>query len=441
MSRRRAPTAVVRASTMGAAVTVGLLAWVVVAVAAPWLASPRSAVASAVAAAWGAAAGALDRARALGVVRRTGLRLAWAAGVVTLGAALLVASGIAVAPDPRLLAGVALMGGAFGAGRVIGRIHRRQADPLTTDAGHQAADLSLVAALLVGVGVVIAAVTVAAVTTGPATVPAWVAPTWLVVAVLAIVAVRPVVLRARSRTERPVGRGWARATTTILAVVVVTVGVVGLAAVIGARLGIAVDVPRLPLPADVAELPIDRAPVASAPEPPPTTDQQSPVILWTVALAVAVLAVIALRPRGRRRPLPVLRGPGMPLLAFLRSLLSRAERREQPGGEETALPTTPPPVATVTLVDRLPAWARRLRPRPRDPAAAILFDYRRAQRALAAPARRRPSETVLAHARRHDVDGLAELAGLVCAIRFAGRRATPADAARSRELARRVSGR
>jgi hypothetical protein len=78
----------------------------------------------------------------------------------------------------------------------------------------------------------------------------------------------------------------------------------------------------------------------------------------------------------------------------------------------------------------------RFRPRPREPAAAILHDYRLVQRRLPDGRRRRPSETVLAHAVREDIGALSELADLVCDIRYAGRRPTTTDADRSRQLTR-----
>jgi hypothetical protein len=97
-------------------------------------------------------------------------------------------------------------------------------------------------------------------------------------------------------------------------------------------------------------------------------------------------------------------------------------------------------VADVPLAARVPDWVQRFRPRPRDPAAAILYDYRQVQRRLPGARRRRSSETVLAHAAREHAAALAELADMVCAIRFAERTPTADDAERSRLLVRRVTG-
>jgi hypothetical protein len=87
----------------------------------------------------------------------------------------------------------------------------------------------------------------------------------------------------------------------------------------------------------------------------------------------------------------------------------------------------------------------RVRPRPRDPRAAIVHDYLRVQRLLAREdAGRRPAETPLEHAARLRVAGsevdlapLSELAGLVSTARFGPDEPSPDAAARSRRLQER----
>ena len=121
---------------------------------------------------------------------------------------------------------------------------------------------------------------------------------------------------------------------------------------------------------------------------------------------------------------------------LLRSLLGRGRTARVVVDEEVD-PADPPEHTAQAALPRTAAdWVERVRPRPRDPAAAILYDYRRVQRRLPGARRRRSSETVLAHAARERATALIELADLVCAIRFAERRPTPADAERSRQLAR-----
>ena len=130
----------------------------------------------------------------------------------------------------------------------------------------------------------------------------------------------------------------------------------------------------------------------------------------------------------------------MSLWMLIRSVL--AMLRPQPDDrveEETPIePSTPRVRDDIMLPATVRRLVARLRPRPREPGAAILHDYRAVQRHLDRSDRRQAAETPLRHADRLAVDDLRELADLVCTTRYTSRRLTGADADRSRELARRL---
>ncbi|MCC5947791.1 MAG: DUF4129 domain-containing protein [Nitriliruptoraceae bacterium] len=148
---------------------------------------------------------------------------------------------------------------------------------------------------------------------------------------------------------------------------------------------------------------------------------------WVGALLIAAVVAAITRPARLR--------------AWWRSLRARVGRGprtegledvEVTGGEDAG---TPGEVGGV-LRDRLRAWGRALRPRPREPRAAILHDYARLQRVLARRGDGRgASETPLDHARRVSVAPQIEpFASLVSEARWAAAPPSAQAAARSRAL-------
>lgn len=439
MSRYDPPADVVRASMFAAALPLALLGWLVATVAF-WLTPLAVAVSAGGAAAWGARAGLLDSARRRGFVRRQALRGGWLLGMVGLATVVLVVSGTPpVAPRAVALGfPVALLVAAFGAGRSVGRTHRRQADPLSMDRVHRAADAALVGVVLIGIVVVFAIMTLGWTVDGLARPPAWIGFGWLLVAVAALVGARPGVLHARTSTTRlPDRYGWVRALLPMAAAAGVLITLVAIVLNTGVGAAVRSALPQPPAAQlDLSDAPDERPPATSGADEPP--DSSGAWYWLLVALLFAVVMVAGLRPMARRRRPPQIRGPGMPLLEFLRSLFAGREARRVVVGEEIELEEPSSDVADVAVRIPLPAWTRRLRPRPRDPTAAVLHDYRQVQRRLPPESRRRPSETPLAHAARQDTAALRELADLVCAIRYAGHAATAHDAALSRELTREL---
>ncbi|HEX6255602.1 MAG TPA: hypothetical protein VFZ70_07285 [Euzebyales bacterium] len=426
---------------MAASVPIGLLGWVAVQAAVPWLTAPVLAVAVGIAAAWGARVGVEATDRRGGIVGRMVLRVL--RGVVLVGVAALTmvvsGTGAPAVRGPPLAVPSVLLITAFLAGRSIGRIHRRQADPLRTVRAHRSADAALMGALLTGVLVVAGIVTLAWAADGLVPPPAWIGVAWVLVAFAMVVGARPYVLRARAAmTGPPDGDGWTRTLLPVLGVTVLLVAVAAIALAAGAESALRAALPQMPA-VQLDLLDGTAGSPASAPSAPAPPSRR---VIWQIAALLALALAIVIGPvrrrRGQRRVRP---GHGMSLLMFLRSLFAfRRDRTTVDAPDEVLAARTPPP-DDVGVRAPPPAWTRLLRRRPRDPEAAILYDYRQVQRRLPPSARRRSSETVLAHATRSGAAALDELAGLVCAIRYAGREATAADAARSRELARQLRSR
>lgn len=438
MSRPRPSATVVRAAMFAAAAPVSLLvalaAWVV----ARRLEPVVVLAASAGVAAWGARAGVLASGRRGGVLRRGVVRVARLTALLVLAAVVrIVSSGTppaGVVGLPLVVPG-ALLVGSFLVGRTVGRVLRRQVDPLTTPGAHRSADAALLSASVTGVAVVLGCVVLAHSVDGAPLPARWVPLAWLVVAVAAVVSTRPVVLRARTGTTA--GAGWPRSLVPVLGLAVVLVAGIGLVLAAGLELQLRTVLPALPTwQLGLFDRVADAGQASPARWRPPT-----PGVAWQIALLVTVALLLTVgrfaHRRRRRRPGPP--GVGMSLRMLLRLLL----RSGRPGRsvDDDELDATDPPTGVAVSAGSsspAPAWLRHLRPRPRDPAAAILHDYRLVQRRLPAGRRRRPSETVLAHADREHAEELAELGAMVCAIRFAQRAPSAADAERSRLLARRL---
>jgi hypothetical protein len=335
-----------------------------------------------------------------------------------------------------LVPGVLVVVG-YGLGRAVGRIHRRQADPLAGHAAHRGADAALMGVVLAGV-VAVTMVTVLAWTSNAPWTPARQTPvTWFVVAVAAVVVGRPAVLRARNRTVAAGAGGWLRAAAPLVGVVVALTLCIALALTVGLERALRDALPTLP----TWRLGLfDPAVDASAP-PPRTWDESTAGVVWQIVVLVTIVVLLTVGRFARRRRRPQPYGPGLSLRMLLRSLLGLGRsRRVVTAADEQDQVDPAESVADVPLAARVPDWVQRFRPRPRDPAAAILYDYRQVQRRLPGARRRRSSETVLAHAAREHAAALAELADMVCAIRFAERTPTADDAERSRLLVRRVTG-
>jgi hypothetical protein len=437
-SRADPPAAVVRVSSLVAAVPIALLAWLAVEVAVPWLAARVLAVVAGVAAAWGARVGALATDRRGGIVRRLTLRVLRAVVLVATAVATMVASGTAASAvlDPLLAVPSAVLIAAFLAGRSIGRIHRRQADPLRTVRELRSADAALIGALLTGVLVVGGIVTLAWAADTAARPPSWIGVAWVLVALALVVGARPYVLRARAgMTGPPDGDAWVRSVLPLIGGAGLLITAAAVLLTMGAESALRDALPELPaIQLDVLDGSADATAAApSRPEP------RSRGVIWQIAALLAIALLIVLGPV-RRRPgrRPVRPGHGMSLLMFLRSLFAFRRDRRTVDAPDEVLAAQAPDADEVGVRGPGPAWTRLLRRRPRHPGDAILYDYRQVQRRLPAPGRRRSSETVLAHAARSDAPELDELAELVCAIRYAGHEATAADAARSRELSQQL---
>ena len=421
------------------ALPVGLLAWMMGAVVAPRLVPAAVLVATAVVAAWGARAGVLASGRRGGLLRRAVIRLGRL--LVLLGVAALVqlatpATSVDDVIGPPLLAPGVLVVAGFLVGRAVGRILRRQADPLAGHAVHRGADAALMAVVLTGVTAATAVAVVAWTSDARWTPARWTLVTWLVVAAGAVVVARPAVLRARTQTSPDAAGGWLRAASPLVGVVVALTLVVAVALSMGLELRLRDALPALPAwRLDLFDPAVD----ATAP-PPRRWEESTSGVVWQIAVLVAIVLVLTVGRFGRRRRRPQPYGPGLSLRMLLRSLLGLGRSRRVVTDADVPDPVDPPEaVADLRLAARTPDWMQRFRPRPRDPAAAILHDYRLVQRRLPGARRRRSSETVLAHAAREHAAALAELAEMVCTIRFAERVPTAADAERSRLLVRRLT--
>jgi hypothetical protein len=434
VSRAQPPAAVVRGAMLSAAVPVGLLLAMTAAVVAPRLAPAVVLVTTGGLAAWGARAGALATGRLGGFLRHGVVRIVRLAVLLATAAAVLIVS-VGVAPDDvvglHLVVPVALTAVAFLAGRTVGRIVRRQADPLVVPAAHRSADSALMGVVAVGVGVVLAVAGVAWSSAAAWVPPRWMPLAWLVVAVVAVVAGRPAVLQARTGSTRAASEAWVRATLPLAGIITALLVVVALVLGLGLELQLRDALPELP------SWQFDLFGGVADPEAPPPRrwEPSADGIGWQLAVLVAIALLLTVGRVARRRRRPQPHGLGLSLLALLRSLFG-VRRSRRTIDEEEAEPVDPPNAVGSPLPVSAPRWVRRLRPRPRDPSAAILHDYRLVQRRLPPARRRRSSETVLAHAAREQAAALDELADLVCAIRFAERRPTAADAERSRQLVR-----
>lgn len=438
MTAFRPPRATVVASTLSVVPPLTLLTLSLITVLPVRLNTTTMAVAAATIAAWGARTGVLGPGRRRGLAWRGLVQLARLAGVVAASIAVRVASLGAPPSQPDALSVVtfALLFFVFLSGRTVGRIHRRQADPMTTAGAHRTADAALVAVLVTGTVLVIA-ITVGGWTIDALVPPArWFPLLWLLVTVATVVAARPTVLHARTATsDLSSGGGWLAALSPIAGALLIVAALITLLLVTGVGAAVRDAVPGLPaLQLDLFDGISEAGSVRPASR---AASDRDPA--WLVVLVVIVVLSLVVWPtarRRRRRQRPV--GAGISLLMFLRSLVGAGRASKVVVDEETELDAPPPEAAGARPIQTLPPWIARLRPRPREPAAAILHDYRRVQRRLPERRRRRPSETVLAHAARTDVDELGELAGLVCAIRYAGWRPKADDADRSQELARVV---
>jgi hypothetical protein len=432
------PGPVARVSPLVASVPIALLVWLAVGVAVPWLSPPVLALAAGVAAAWGARVGVLATDRRGGIVRRMVLRVLRAAAMVAVGAATMLASGTATAAvrGPLLAVPSVLLIASFLAGRSVGRINRRQADPLRTVRGQRAADAALMGLLLTGVLVVAGIVTLAWAVDDLARPPAWTGIGWLLVALTLVIGARPSVLRARAGMAGPSDDvSWVRAVLPLVGVTALVVAGAAIALATGAETALRSALPELPaMQWDLLDGSTGTA--AAVPTRPGPASRR---VIWQIAALLAIALAIVVGPLRRRRGRrPVRPGRGMSLWMFLRSLFATRRDRTTVDGTDEVLPAEVPDAEDVGVGAPRPAWTRLLRRRPRDPGPAVLFDYRQVQRRLPPAGRRRSSETVLAHAARSDAAALDELAELVCAIRYAGRRATPDDAARSRELSHQL---
>lgn len=437
-SRHRPSATVVRVAMLSVALPVGLLLWMVAAVVAPRLAPAAVLVATGAVAAWGGRVGVLSGGRRPGLLRRGAVVLTrWSA---LLGVATVVR--IASHGTAEDLVGVGLLAPGvlvvlgFLAGRDIGRIHRRQADPLAVPAAHRGADAALMAAVLVGVVAATTVVVLAWTSDASWTPSRWALPTWLAVAIAAVVSGRPTMLRARSGTSPSASGGWLKAAVPLVGVVVALTLCVAVALSAGLELRLRDALPSLPSwSLNLFDPATDRA----APQP-RSWEESTAGVVWQIVLLVAVVLLLTVGRFARRRRRRDPHGPGLSLRMLLRALLGRGRARRVVADDEERDPDSPvEAVADAPLGAGATAWVQRFRPRPRDPAAAILHDYRLVQRRLPGPRRRRPSETVLAHAEREHTADLAELADMVCAIRFAGHAPTADDAERSRLLARRLT--
>jgi hypothetical protein len=423
---------------LSVALPVGLLLWMVAAVVAPRLSPAAVLVATAAVAAWGARVGALAGGRRPGLLRRGAVVVARWCALLGVAAAVRIASS-GTAEDlvgVRLLVPGVLVVLGFLFGRVIGRINRRQADPLSVPAVHRGADAALMAAVLVGVIATTTVAVLAWTSDAPWTPSRWTLPMWLVVAIAAVMSGRPAMLRARAGTSPSASRGWLDAALPLVGVVVALTLCVAVALSAGLEVRLRDVLPSLPSwRLDLFDPATDRA----AP-PPRTWGESTAGVVWQIVVLVAVVLLLTVGRFARRRRRQDPHGRGLSLRMLLRALLGRGRPGRVVDDDGERDPDRPvEAVADAPLAARAPAWVQRFRPRPRDPAAAILHDYRLVQRRLPGPRRRRPSETVLAHAEREDTADLAELAGMVCAVRFAEHAPTADNAERSRLLARRLT--
>lgn len=427
-----------RAAQLSAALPVGLLLSIVAAVAAPSLAAVVVLIAAAAAAAWGARVGVLAGGRRPALLWR-GAVLAVRSGVL-LGVAAIVR--LASSPTPvaglvglPLLAPGLLVVLAYGMGRAIGTIHRRQADPLAVHAAHRSADAALMATVLLGVIAATGMTVVAWTTDATWTPPRWTLVLWLGVAIVAVLSGRPAVLRARTGTSPSAEGGWLTAALPLVGIVAALILCVALALSVGLEPRLRDALPTLP----TWRLDLFGPTTSRGAPPARSWDDSTAGVAWQVAVLAAIVLLLTVGRVARRRRRRS-HGPGLSLRMLLRSLLGRGRSSRVPDvDEEQDASDRVEAVDAVALAARAPAWVQRLRPRPRDPAAAILHDYRLVQRRLPTDRRRRPSETVLAHAHREHAADLAALAEMVCAIRFAERVPTAHDAERSRQLVRRLT--
>ena len=459
MSTGGAPRSVMRAAVLAPLLPAGLIAAQMAALV-TLLTDARVAVAVVAAAAaagtgWGASSG-VRRPPRRGPVERMAFRVG--GGVVVLLVALGVRLIAVAAPPPTGggLGGVPLLDGAtivvliallpfIATGRSLGRAYRRQADPKTTRHQRRDADRVVPAMLLSGAVVVglISTVGSAAGVTGSVIARA-VPLVWLVVAAVIAVTARGVVLDARSAPSAAPGlAGWARRTAPV------ALGVVAVALAGALALSAAGDVwqgdwlPALPSGlVGVLDPPApEREPAGEVDPAPPPAEFSIPTVATVLLAAVVVLLVLVALPRARRVVRVWRTDARTSLLDLLRELFgSREVERRTDDGDEIAIAPSDT-TRTVRMPARFSSWVRRLRPRPSDPAAAIMYDYQRVQDRFPPDRRRRQPETVLTHAHRVQAAALDELADLVCAIRYAGRSATRADAERSRQLTRTLTRR
>lgn len=384
----------------------------------------------------------------VGLARGLALRAVRAAALAVTAATVVAAAAGGTTPVVGPLTAVVLLVlvVAFGAGQGVGDAYRRQVRAAVTAAQRHDADralpfrvLAATAASLV-LGVISA---FAGEAPGGPAVARWLPLLVLSTGVAGVAAARHVVLRARAdRTLGALSTAWRRGTVRIGLVVLAVVAVGGLVLLGGGERWLADALPDPPGWPDTS-LTFDgmpSGPAADEPAPPPPPPSSPPLWLVLAVVGLVVVALVVIR-WPRRRPIASGRpGEGMSLWALIQSVLAmlRPEADDRVGVETPVAPPPPRSRDDTVLPTPLRQLAARLRPRPREPAAAVLHDYRAVQRHLDRHGRRQAAETPLHHASRLAVDDLRELADLVCTIRYTTHRVTGADAARSRELARRL---
>ena len=444
---RPRPASLVAAAVLVTTVPAGVLAWqatTLLALAVPALPSAAVVLTATVVAAVGAAIGVRRTPPAeVGLIRASAQRTMRLVALAVAAAAVVAAAAGGATPVGGRLTAVVLvvLVVAFAGGQGVGDAYRRQVRTTATAAQRHDADRSLpfrvlvatAASLVLGVLGELAE----AAPGGPA-VARWLPLMVLVAGVAGVAAARHLVLRARSdRTAGALAPAWWRGTVRIGLVVVAVAAVGGVLLLAGGERWLADALPDPPGWPETS-LAADREPSAAAAEQPPS----APPPLWQVLTVVAlvVVALVATRGPRRRRAAPGRPGQRMSLWMLIRSVLTmlRPEADERVGEETPVEPPAPRSREEAVLPSPLRHLVARLRPRPREPAAAILHDYRAVQRHLDRGARRQAAETPLRHAGRLAIDDLRELASLVCTSRYTTHQATEADAARSRELARRL---
>lgn len=382
---------------------------------------------------------------------RIGVVAALARRAVRVGALAVIAGAVvAAATDPTTpvvgpltVVVLILLIVAFGAGHGVGDAYRRQLRVTATAEQRRDADRALPFRVLTATGAALLLGLLSAlleVAPGGPRVARWLPLLVLVAGVAGVAAARHLVLRARADpTVGALAVAWRRGTLRIGLVVVVLVALGGALLAAGGGQWLADAIPDPPGWPDTAS-PFDRTGTDGEADEQRRVPPSSPAT-WQVLVVVAlVVAALVVTRRPRRRTAPGRPGQGLPLWELIRSVLAllRPAADDHVGEETPVAPPAPRARDDAVLPTSVQHLVARLRPRPREPAAAILHDYRAVQRHLDRGDRRRSAETPLHHADRLAVDDLRELADLVCVLRYTTRQVTGDDADRSRELSRRL---